>query len=271
MNATVAACCLLTVGLLPLSAQSPVPAPHTKPIFTTTRVDRPVRLTGQMDDPLWATSETIDLAYEFQPGENTQAPVRTEVKSVYDADNLYIAVRCYDPRPDEIRANYSDRDRVYSDDFIVVIFDTYGDYQRGYELVVNPYGIQGDLMMSSGGEDMSFDMIWESAGSITSDGWIAEMAIPFKSLRFPDKDVQEWGFNVSRTYPRTSRTQARSRDCATSALAGRLNCCRTFSGSSRAFAAIPPIRGRRSPTATCWAASGRAFGMRPAPTSRRTS
>ncbi|MCU0454393.1 MAG: carbohydrate binding family 9 domain-containing protein [Bacteroidetes bacterium] len=207
MNATVAACCLLTVGLLPLSAQSPVPAPHTKPIFTTTRVDRPVRLTGQMDDPLWATSETIDLAYEFQPGENTQAPVRTEVKSVYDADNLYIAVRCYDPRPDEIRANYSDRDRVYSDDFIVVIFDTYGDYQRGYELVVNPYGIQGDLMMSSGGEDMSFDMIWESAGSITSDGWIAEMAIPFKSLRFPDKDVQEWGFNVSRTYPRTSRTQ----------------------------------------------------------------
>lgn len=198
--------CLL-LATASLSAQTPATSAKAKPTYATVRVDRPVRLTGLLDDPLWATASTIELPYEFQPGENTPAPVRTEVRSLYDADNLYIGIRCFDPQPGEIRANFSDRDRIYTDDFVVVIIDTYNDYQRGYELVVNPYGIQGDLMMSSGGEDMSFDMIWESAGSITSDGWIAEMAIPFKSLRFPDKDTQEWGFNVSRTYPRTSRTQ----------------------------------------------------------------
>ena len=62
-------------------------------------------------------------------------------------------------------------------------------------------------MMSSGGEDMSFDMLWESAAAITSDGWTAEFAIPFKSLRFPDKDMQDWRVNISRNYPRTSRVQ----------------------------------------------------------------
>lgn len=207
MKSLAALCCCLLLAPAHLASQSPASDSAKKPTFATVRVDRPVRLTGLLDDPLWATANTIELPYEFQPGENTPAPVRTEVRSLYDADNLYIGVKCYDPRPGEIRANFSDRDRIYTDDFIVVIIDTYNDYQRGYELVVNPYGIQGDLMMSSGGEDMSFDMIWESAGSITSDGWVAEMAIPFKSLRFPDKDVQDWGFNVSRTYPRASRTQ----------------------------------------------------------------
>lgn len=200
--------CMMFAFSFSLSAARP--ADSTKTIskdFPTSRIDRPISMTGMLDDPMWATARSVELSYEFQPGENTPAPVRTQVMSLYNDEYLYFGIRCFDPRPNEIRANFSDRDRIYQDDFVIVILDTYGDFQRGYELVVNPYGIQGDLMMSSGNEDMSFDMLWESAAAINGEGWTAEMAIPFKSLRFPDKNVQEWNVNISRNYPRSSRVQ----------------------------------------------------------------
>ncbi len=207
MRPFVTVCVLLALVVHSAAAQSPDSTKTISKAFPTARIDRPIQMTGMLDDPLWATARSVELEYEFQPGENTPAPVRTQVMSVYNDEYLYFGIRCFDPKPNEIRANFSDRDRIYQDDFIVVILDTYGDYQRAYELVVNPYGIQGDLMMSGGGEDMSFDMLWESAAAINGEGWTAEMAIPFKSLRFPDKDSQEWGLNVSRNYPRTSRVQ----------------------------------------------------------------
>ncbi len=177
-------------------------SPHT---LTAVRIDRPIQLTGDLLDPLWRTASSVELPYEFQPGENTPAPQRTEVVALYDTEHLYLGFRCFDTRPQEIRANLSDRDRIFSDDYIIIVLDTYGDYQRGYELAVNPRGIQGDLMMSSGGEDPSFDMIWESAASLTDDGWTAEMMIPFKSLRFPAQAEQRWGLSIARNIPRESR------------------------------------------------------------------
>lgn len=173
--------------------------------MTAVRVERPVELSGLMTDPLWQTASPVTLPFEFQPGENTQAPQRTEAVALYDQDHLYLGFRCFDTQPSAIRANLSDRDKIFSDDYIIIILDTYSDYQRGYELAVNPLGIQGDLMMSTNGEDVSFDMIWESKAAITADGWVAEMKIPFKSLRFPNKVDHTWGLNLVRNIPRDSR------------------------------------------------------------------
>ena len=179
----------------------------TKSIFQASRVNRPLQLTGKLDDPLWKQAMPVSLNYEVQPGENTPAPQQTIAMALYDNDNLYIGVRCYDTQVDQIRANLSDRDKMYQDDYVIILFDTYGDYHRAYELAVNPYGVQGDLMRTSNNEDDSFDMIWNSAAARDDSGWTAEFAIPFKSLRFPSKEEQRWLIHIVRNCPRSSRIQ----------------------------------------------------------------
>ncbi|MEZ5019988.1 MAG: hypothetical protein R2756_07665 [Bacteroidales bacterium] len=113
------------------------------------------------------------------PGENIPAKQRTTAWMLYNNDYLYFGFRCYDTLPSAIQANLSDRDKMFGDDFVVVSIDTtYNNYQKGLDYAVNPHGIQGDLiMMGSGNEDPSYDMVWHSAASSIREGWIAEMAI----------------------------------------------------------------------------------------------
>jgi len=99
----------------------------------------------------------------------------------------------------------TDRDKIWEDDFVILIIDTYGDNQNAYQFAVNPYGIQGDGIRSGNREDMSFDLVWYSAGAISDSGWTVEIAIPFKSLRFPRKKGHEWNVMIGRNYPRESR------------------------------------------------------------------
>lgn len=149
----------------------------------------------------------VELNYEIQPGYNTPAEVKTEMYFLYDKHNLYVAAVCYEPDMSSLRANIEERDECFSDDFVGLIIDTFNDHKKGYELFVNPYGIQGDGIMTPSGEDMSFDAIWLSDGKIYDDYWIVEIKIPFKSLTFPDREIQEWRLILIRTRPRSSRTQ----------------------------------------------------------------
>ncbi|HVN57445.1 MAG TPA: carbohydrate binding family 9 domain-containing protein [Bacteroidales bacterium] len=194
--------------LLSCAAASAIkPAQDTlKPTVTAVRVEKPVQITGKLDDPQWLKAIPIYLANEMRPRENAPAKVRTEVLVLYDRDNLYIGFRCFDTLPGNIRANYSDRDKIFSDDYVIVSIDTYGNYQRGYELAVNPYGIQGDLlMMGTGNEDDSYDMVWSSAAHKNKEGWTAEMMIPFKSLSFSSDYKQKWTICFLRNVPRDNR------------------------------------------------------------------
>jgi hypothetical protein len=177
-----------------------------KPKFPAVKTDRPVVITGKMDDPQWLRAMPVELKYEISPGENTPARQKTFAMVLYDNETLYIGFRCNDSVPANIRAHLTDRDKIFSDDYVIVTIDTYNNYQKGYELAVNPYGIQGDLLlMGTGNEDLSYDMVWHSAASINSEGWIAEMAIPFKSLSFTSANSQDWTICLLRNMPRNNR------------------------------------------------------------------
>jgi hypothetical protein len=177
---------------------------ETRSTLRTTRVDRSINLTGRLDDPLWSQATPALFAYEVQPGDNTPAPQRTEVIVLYTDKYLYFGFRCHDTRPAEIRSNVCDRDKIFQDDHVAVLLDTYCDSQRGYGLAVNPHGIQGDMITTINGDDMNFDMVWLSAASLNDSGWSAEIAIPFKSLRYPDEDEQTWQIHLTRICPRAS-------------------------------------------------------------------
>jgi hypothetical protein len=139
------------------------------------------------------------------PREGAKPPVDTEVMVTYDDANLYVAVVARDPNPGEIRATLQPRDRLFQDDWIGVLLDPYGDQSLGYYFLSNPIGVQGDLQLSFQREDSSIDFIFHTAGRITEEGYVVEMAIPFRSLRAPERPIHEWGLMVVRNYPRSSR------------------------------------------------------------------
>jgi len=163
---------------------------------------------GHLDELAWQRATVIQLRYETRPGENIEPRVATEVLLTHDDRNLYAAFKAHDPEPAAIRAQLSDRDRAFSDDFVGLVLDTFNDERRAFEFFVNPLGVQMDLFNDdlSGREDESWDAIWDSAGRITEDGYTVEVAIPFSSLRFPAiSGEQTWGIDVLRFYPRDQR------------------------------------------------------------------
>ncbi len=171
------------------------------------RVETAPHIDGHLDEPLWKSATRIGNFAEVEPGDNVRPPVETEAWLAYDDDNLYVGFVCYDDNPRAIRASVADRDAIFADDWAGIIIDTFNDQQNGYFFVVNPRGIQGDLFRSRNNEDPSYDTVWHSGGRVTESGWTAEIAIPFRSIRFPDRPLQEWGLHVLRTRPRESRAQ----------------------------------------------------------------
>lgn len=220
MTRSAALCFCLLVGLLmlPLCAAAQTAPAEPAPArtlaarhFEIRRATSPIKVDGVLDEPAWASALTYDLAYEWSPGDNVTPPVQTEFLTAYDDQNLYAAWRAHDPEPSAVRAHLMDRDEIdtlVQDDHVVLIIDTFNDQRRAFQFRINPLGVQADAVFSEneGVEDFSFDMIWASAGRVTEDGYVVEIAIPLAQLRFPRvSGSQVWGFDAGRSYPRSVR------------------------------------------------------------------
>ncbi len=181
-------------------------APNTDLKVLVTRAAAAPRIDGRLDDAVWTNARVLENFTEVDPGDNVRPKVKTQAMIAYDDENLYVGFNCSDD-PKDIRATITDRDGIFRDDFVGIMIDTFKDQQNGYEFFVNPHGIQGDLRRTGNNEDSSYDTVWQSAGRINDDGWSAEIAIPFRSLRFPDAEDQAWGLHIMRIRPRDSREQ----------------------------------------------------------------
>ena len=212
-----------TIGLLvAVLAVSPANADDSstllgRPVVQLKRAENPPVLDGKLDDPVWRDAVLISEFVQSRPVDGAPATEETEVRVAYDSGHLYFAFYARYSDPALIRANRSDRDQTRADDRIAVYFDPFLDQQRAYMLSVNGYGIQADALVTSGGgggrgrggsgrgrEDRSWDALFESKGGLVDDGWIVEMAVPFKSLRYPAKaegETHQWGFQILRTIP----------------------------------------------------------------------
>ncbi len=167
------------------------------------RIEAKVDVDGELEEAAWGEAWTYELPYEVEPGENTPAPVRTEVLIFHDLTRLYVGFRAFDPDPSKIRAHLSDRDAAWADDWVGVVLDTFNDERRNYLLVVNPLGVQMDQIESWPGGDTVWDGIWASAAAVQPWGWSAEISVPFSTLRFQrSADPQVWGFDAIRGYSR---------------------------------------------------------------------
>lgn len=178
--------------------------PNVQPLLDIPFVDSPIRMDGQLDEALWQSAAVASNFSESNPTERGIPDIEMKALVAYDAEHLYVAYIIKD-NPDEIRARWSDRDRIWQDDYAGMLLDPNGDGQTTYFISANALGIQGDTRSSGHNEDESFDLIYSSAGTITDSGYQIEMAIPFRSLRFPQADIQEWKATFWITRPREDR------------------------------------------------------------------
>src|SRR5437870_6058359 len=165
------------------------------------RFEKPPVIDGKLDDEVWKRARVLNDFYQVQPGDNIAPSKPTEVMLGYDAKFIYIAFHCYD-EPDKVRATIAKRDNMFNDDYVGILFDTFNDSRKAYEFDFNPLGVQADGTWTDNNEDFNPDVVMESKGMLTSDGWTVEVAIPFKSLRYVAGKDKLWGVHFWRRIKR---------------------------------------------------------------------
>jgi uncharacterized membrane protein YgcG len=174
-----------------------VPAEKAAPIQIPVLKARPA-IDGVLNDDAWKNATTLRDFYQVQPGDNLQPSQPTEVLLGRDDKFLYVAFRAHD-RSGRVRATVAPRDQISDDDTVGIYLDTFNDKRKAYKLVFNPLGIQADGVMTDGqGTDTTVDVVMQSKGAVTTDGYVVEVAIPFKSLRFDAGKNQLWGVHFER-------------------------------------------------------------------------
>jgi hypothetical protein len=199
------------VALLGLALQGPQtaqaarrddPPPLAPPSATTAMAVRAVRppvIDGRDDDAVWARAQTIINFVEWQPTEGKAPRFPTEAKVAYDAANLYVFVRCFDPHPDSIIRLLARRDTWTSSDMVWLFIDSYHDRRTGYEFGVNAAGVKIDqAVYDDGNEDGAWDAVWDVATGVDSLGWTAEFRIPLSQMRYGTQRDHTFGFTVDR-------------------------------------------------------------------------
>jgi len=175
-----------------------------------TRVSSAPVIDGVLDESFWARIPQATGFRQREPMEGSAATERTVVRIAYDDAMLYLAAELFDSEPSLIRATELRRDDTLdSDDRFTVLLDTFHDHRNAFVFRVNPLGTRFDATVRDERSRVraDWDEQWEASARITQTGWVVEMAIPFKILRFQGTDgEQEWGLNFERVIKRRNET-----------------------------------------------------------------
>ena len=168
-----------------------------------TAVTSEIVIDGSLDEAPWRQAPKIGDLIQRIPEAGAEPTEKTEVTLLYDKDNLYIGVMCYDSEPQRVLASEMARDAsLRADDRLEIVLDTFRDHSNAFYFSTNPAGALVDgLVFANGETNNDWDAIWIVRTEQTDDGWSAEFAIPFKTLNFPAGETA-WGFNISRTIQR---------------------------------------------------------------------
>ena len=189
-------------------------SPFAQQKLDAVRITKAPKIDGSLDDACW---QNVPIATNFIqnfPDYGKSSSVKTDVKIVYDNNAMYIGAYLYD-NPSLIRKQLTARDEELKKDvdYFSVFLDTYHDRQNGFQFVVTSVNVQSDARLAPNltldpGEygDKTWDAVWESKVGMKTDGWVVEMRIPYISLRFSKKDVQDWGLQFLRSTRRINET-----------------------------------------------------------------
>jgi len=206
-----------------------------------------ISVDGNLDEPVW---QTADIATQFQrvlPTDTGFAIAQTEVRVTYNQTTLYVGIVCYDSSPGKRPVESLRRDfNFLKNDNFVVFMDTFNDQTNGFAFGVSAAGAQWDGVQANGGTvNLDWDIKWRSAVKNYKDRWVAEFAIPFRSIRYSGGE-KEWGINFSRLDLKTNEKSSwapmpRQFATATLAFTGSLIWDKPLPSSGLRFSLIPYV------------------------------
>jgi len=189
---------LLPAIAAPLFAQPVQP----RPTYKAVRAAKAPVIDGDLSDPAWQNAPEITGFTQREPAEGKPATQQTRVRIVYDDQAIYFGLLMEDDHPATPLLARRDTD-LNNGDYVRVSIDSQHDHLNGASFIVNASNVQMDsVLFNDINDDTSWDAVWDSATKIGEKGWTAEMRIPFSQLRFPEKDVHTWGFNIGRSNAR---------------------------------------------------------------------
>ena len=170
-----------------------------------------ITIDGEINEPAWQTAQPATDFIQRAPAEGQPASRPSVVRLLYDKENLYVGAYLYEDRPDLIVVNDITRDSgAGRQDSFGVVLDTFRDRRNGYNLSISPLGSMRDTQFFNEGQDVNrnWDVVWHVETRIQEDGWTAEYAIPFKSLRFSRDEDQVWGVQFYRSIRRINESDS---------------------------------------------------------------
>lgn len=198
---------ILTSGLI--LSQNTATDSISRKKATAVKITKSPKIDGILDEGVWQNAPSAANFIERRPNNGKPAveSLKSEVKILYDDTGIYFGAVLFDNEPSKIAKELTERDNIENDDIFGVTLNGYNDHQQSLEFLVTPAGVQADAKLTNDfGEDFSWNAVWFSAVKITETGWVVEMKIPYSELRFPKKQIQEWGINILRLVNRTSTT-----------------------------------------------------------------
>ena len=206
---------LVTLLTTPTTLYSQAPGENTKVVIAT-YTESPISIDGSLTEPAWATAQPATGFTQKDPSQGQPATERTEVRVLYDDQNIYISAYCHDRTPGQIVVHDITRDFEWleededigfqvvnnwlNQDFFGFQLDTFNDNRNGFLMVTTPNGGQRDVQIFNDGRDVNFAWlgVWQVEARIHENGWTAEFAIPFETLASSQEEFQLWGVNFFR-------------------------------------------------------------------------
>jgi hypothetical protein len=168
-----------------------------------TRIATPIVLDGRLDDAVYHETPSVSDFIQQEPHEGAPATEKTEMWVLFDDRNVYVTARCWDSHPERMIINEMRRDNfnIFQNENVSVVFDTFYDQRNGFFFQTNPLGALRDQAVGDEGQsnNQDWNTVWDVKASVFDQGWMVEIAIPFKSLRFKAQRNQIWGFNLRRS------------------------------------------------------------------------
>jgi hypothetical protein len=191
---------LLTLLIWPPYVQAHNDRTAEDKVVHAVRAQDGISIDARLDDAAWAYASPIRDFTQREPIQDAPPTETTEIRIAYDDEAVYFGIMMYDSEPDKIVKRLARRDRPWDADYISISIDPYHDHRIGFYFTVSASGIEGDgLMYNDTRRDSDWDSVWDSSVRITEEGWVAEVKIPYHTIRFIRQEIYTWGLNFQRS------------------------------------------------------------------------